>query len=285
MSRSRRTQSDKRDAVSLVFAFFLSVLLVGETILLVGLVGFLTKTGFKLALDDTYYEYNLNYINDQARYYTMPTGIDPAVLEGVFTFDDVKDNVTRYVDSVYSGDSFGSATMAWESTLKDNVTKLIGTDGQNEEIATEYVKGIKEVYVEAIKIPGLTSIVQARDRFMKYALLGMTVLAVLVAILLVLIFRLHHYPHRALRFVAYATGGAALMELVLPGALLIAKPHKGLRLNPEYFYHLGVNLVDHALITMLLGGVLFLIVTVILIVCVSRMRKHSMVSKHHHHHH
>ena len=281
--RHRHGQSTSRDVVSIIFAFFLSLILLCISLLTSLRIGVMTTAGFNAILDDKYYDYALEYVQTQANYYTMPTGIDPAVLNNVFNRDELKESIQGTIAGAFDGTGYAINTNAMRGRLETNVRNAFANDGVSateggaaEEIVTSYVNEIDELYKSVVKMPGLDVMAQIRNLFLRYFLIGIIVLCVLAVIFLILIMRLHHHPHRALRYVAYAAGGAALMQFVVPCAVYASGFYKGLSLNPQYFYHFGVSLVSRVLLSCMIGAVVPVLLMVVLIVVIGRLRKRSM---------
>ena len=264
--------------VSLIFSFFLSLSLLAITALLVVRLGVLSESRFLSTLDDAYYQYTLNYVNEQTGYYTLPTGLAQSVLDDVFTVDEVRADVDDNVISAFRHVDSAIDTTDQEERLSANVAQFfsdngVEASGETEEITATYVDEIMEIYRSAVRLPGLDAIVKVRDVFMRYFLVGTIALAALSVVLVVMLVRMHHFAHRGLRYVAYATGGATLMSFVAPFMLYHSGFYRGLKLTPQFFYHFGVSFIEHALKTCLLGALVLLVVTIVLIVVINALRK------------
>lgn len=287
--KHRTKKSASRNAVSLVFSFFLALTMLLIMVLLALRIGVVSRVGFVSVLDNDYYQYTLDYIEDQTRYYTLPTGIDPTVLDGVFTIGEVKNDVDGMLTGKLNGSGYNPKTEEMSKRLTDNVYRIFTADGVSvaegssaDEIVTSYVDEIMGIYKEAITMPGVDVIVRIRDEFKQWYVVGLITCVALSAVLIASIVRLHHYRHRAMRYISYSMGGAALMGFVLPLILLISGFYKGLSLSPQYFYHFGVSLISRVLIIFMIGaGVLFALMLLCIIIA-TRMRT-TAVKKHRRH--
>lgn len=270
--------SKTRDMVSLVFSFFLALTLVIEAALLVVHVGVFTEGSMVSVLDDQYYGLVLDYVNDKAYYYTIPTGIAPAVTEDVFEIEDVHYDVDQYVLATLRGTEYEADTTAAEERLLQHVDDFFTQGGvelstDTDEIAKTYVGEIMDIYRGVAKMPGLNALSNVRTRYMKYSLIGSVAVALLALVLGTTIVRLHQYPHRALRYIAYAAGGAGLMCFIVPFALYQSKWYLGLNLSPQYFYHFGTLLVARVLHLCMLAGLGYGVLMVVLALISSVMRQ------------
>lgn len=273
-----------RQVVSLIFGFFLSLALLAEVLLLVVHVGIFSQASFLSALDDAYYEYALSYINDQATYYTLPTGIGTEVLDGVFGEGELRRDVEGYVNGAFIGVNYDPDLSKIEGKLHDNVIAFFGESGvevtaETEDIASSYAGEIVDIYRSVAKMPGLDAIASVRSRLVQYTLIGAVVIAVLLVVLVVALVRMHHYAHRALRYVAYALGGAAIMAFAVPFAIWRSGAYLGIGLTPQYFYHFGVSLIEHVLRLCMIGGGVLLVMMLAMIVVVGVLRR-KVIERH-----
>lgn len=273
-----------RQVVSLIFGFFLSLALLAEVLLLVVHVGVFSQAGFLSVLDDAYYEYALAYVNDQATYYTLPTGIGTEVLEGVFGQGELRRDAEGYVNGAFIGVNYEPDLSRIESKLHDNVIAFFSGSGvevtaETEEIASSYASEIVVIYRSVAKMPGLDAIASVRSRLVQFTLIGAVAIAVLLVVLVAALLRMHHYAHRALRYVAYAMGGAAIMAFAVPFAIWHSGAYLGIGLTPQYFYHFGISLIEHVLRLCMIGGGALLAMMLATIVLVGMLRR-KVIERH-----
>ncbi|MBO6157729.1 MAG: hypothetical protein J6P72_00550 [Firmicutes bacterium] len=291
MSHRRRSSSQSilRNIISYIFSFVLSMALFAMTLLFIARYGVFDDENFISMLDDDYYRLCMEHIEDQANYYTLPTGIGTSVLEDVFSIDDVRYDVSRYVISAFDGVEYKPDMKVLENKLSDNVRNFFKADGvtitgETEDIISAYVEDIVNIYKACVEMPGLDMIVQIRNVFLTYYRYGMIACGIVIVLLIAFIIKLHHYPHRSMRYLAYACGGSALMSFVIPFILYQSGRYKGLGLNPEYFYHFGVSLVEYLLKLCMFSALLWAVVMIVLIVIIAALRSKQMSRRHHHSH-
>ena len=276
-----KSPSKTRDAVSLVFSFFLSLALLSELLCVIAYASVFSKKGFISVFDGEYYQYVLDEITKQATYFTAPTGIDASVLNDVFKLEEVRKDVGRCVSEAYDGNAYEPHSKQAEERLARNVTASLSGSrvepGENQEkIVDAYVEDIMEIYRSNIKLPGLDALARVRNKSIQYLIITMGVIASFGVVLAVSILKSHHYVHRGMRYTAYAFGGAALMSILAPAAMRISGFYKGIGLTPRYFYHFGVSFVERVLFLCMIGGIAFLILTLVLIVIINNKRKAIM---------
>lgn len=275
------------DTVSVIFSFFLSLMLAMSAVLAVVRLGVMSEQGFASLFDDEYCAMVLNYATDKIMYYTYPTGIDPSVVEDVFTIGEVERDAKGASVAALKGEDYLPNLEDMEERLTEKVSASL-QDGQAEvsgemdEVVSTYVDEVMALYFKAMKLPGIDSIAKVRDRYLRYVTMGLGICLVLAAILIGTIRAIHHYLHRSLRYVAFATGGASLMCLLAPFGLFVSQIYLGLKLKPQHLYHFGVTAIERVLLLTILCGILFAVITVLLVVAVSRLRD-GVVHRHHHH--
>lgn len=284
MSHRHHGPSTSRNVVSIIFSFFLSITLVAEALVLVVHVGVFTDMAFLTVLDDAYFRYTLETIESEAKTYTMPTGIDPSVLEGVFGVEEIKGAVTESVRATYKGNTYTPSVVGPTERLDANVRAYLSQGGNIsaqdiDAITTAYVEDIMNIYRTNLQLPGLSVLAPLRVRYSQYTLIGAVVLAAIALGLTVALTRLHHYRHRGLRYVAYATGGAALMCFIVPFVFFQSKYYLGINLAPQYFYHFAVSLIEHLLRMCFIAAGVYLVLTIVVIVLVYRKRAHIIKSR------
>lgn len=289
-SHHRTRPSNTRNAASLVFGFFLSLILFAEVVALAIGANLILEPGFLSLFDKDYYQYVLTYINDEATYYTMPTGYDPKVLDEVFTYRDVQNDVDGYVKSALHGASYPIDDSNLRERLTSNVEAQYASDGKeigadDEAAITSYVDVIMDIYARAIRLPGLDAITKIRSRVAIPLYAVIIGLPVVIALLARAIMGLHHRVHRGMRYLAYATGGACLLSIVAPAAILASGFYKGLGVSPQFFYHFCMTVIERLLYVCIAGGIIYLIVTVVLIARVAARRKRLVGHRSSSHHH
>ncbi len=292
MGRSRHgySQSKTRDVVSIVFGFFLSVFVALFALLVVLRFFVVSSRGVLNAVDDSFYNQVLEYVEQQANYYTLPTGIDPSVLNGVFEVEEVRRDVDASIEAAFAGQEYAPNTTAARERLGQRLNAAFAADGvvaaggatqaDLDKISKSYTDEIMEIYNTAVKMPGLDAVHTINGYMSKYGLIALGVCALFCCVLVILIVRLHHHVHRSIRYITYSVGGAALMLLVIPLVMYASGFYKGLSVEPQYFYTLCVSLVSSALRTcMYAAGVLFAI-TILLVIVGSKLRGKAITHKH-----
>ncbi len=288
MRRRRRhsahhaSDSFVKNLVSLFFAFLLSLTFLALTLLIVLRGSVLSERGFLANFNDAYVQSVMTVIRAQTEYYTTPTGIDMSVLEGVFTEEEAEEDIRGLASAALNGREYTPDMTEETARLDANLRSFFEANhlkpetGTIDDVINEFAADINKIYLNTVRFPGMSAIAGVRGRFLPYITPALAALAVTALILILICLKLHHYFHRGLRYIAYAAGAAALMCLVVPGALFASKFYVGFNFQPEYFYHFMVSLVVRLLQGIMMAGIVWLVITIVLAVVVVLRRQMLM---------
>lgn len=115
--------------------------------------------------------------------------------------------------------------------------------------------------------------VSFRNMYNKFFIILIVILLVLAVVDIVITIKDHHYVHRGLRYVTYATLAAAIMTGVLPLFLFIQGRYKHLNIKPVYFYNMFVDVINKSLYSFMAVSVFFILVSAGLIIATVILRK------------
>lgn len=260
-----------------MFALLLSLVLFLGTVILVLHYGVFDKERFLSLFDSEYFSQTKAYIVDQAKFYTMPTGIDLDVLEGVVDEKEVAGHVRGGVLAAFSGQEYKPDLSAVKSRLDANLKAFfeesdVAFEGDLDNVIEEYEADITSIYEQGITLPGMDAIARIRSLYLKYDLIALAANGAIAVLCLVICIKAHHYVHRGVRYLAYAAGGTALMCCVIPAILYFSKAYAGLNVQPDFFYHFAVSAVTHLLRFMMITGILWFGVMLLLILIAGLLR-------------
>lgn len=270
--------SKYRKVIAYLLSFILSLLLLLSTLCLVAYFRVMSERHIINTLGDEYYEGVLKTAVASAEDITMPTGIDVSVIDGVFDIDGVKRDVNGYISAAFAGETYTPDTEASDNRLYKNVSEFLDSHdvtlvNEKKETIDAYIKEINAEYALHTKLPGLGIISKYRTKYLKIVTIAFFVLLGLSVIITAIIIRMYRHPHRGMRFIAYATGGTALMALAAPLYLLIGGRYKGLNLSPEHFYNFAIRLITRLLVSCVIAAVIWLLITAALAFAIQMMRK------------
>lgn len=300
MSRSKKPQrsprsvsaADYRKAVSFVFSFFLSLVLLLGTFCFVVWTGLFSESHFFRVLGNGYYNAVLNDLVTAAEDYTLPAEYDLSVLDGVFTREQVERDVNGYISAAFEGREYVPDNRAAYSRLHDNVARFIEKSGMEVQASEEdtrpdmdgdvsaasddpveimiasYIDEIDKIYNGKVRMPGLDLIITIQGKVKRVLIAAMLVVAAFTVFLGFLLIRLHREPYEGLRYVAYASGGVGLMSFIVPFAMYRSEFYYGIHVSPEYFYNFVTSYVQNILMCFLQAALFWGVFTVTLILAV-----------------
>lgn len=214
-----------------------------------------------------------NSLND----YTIPTGLDLSVLDGVISEEQVEIDFNSVIRNSHPGDGYTLDTSTLEEKLNLNVTNFLeqnsAIDEESSEAVDKYVREIGELYRKNIRLPGLDYIARLSEEFESkffIFLIAVLFIAVLFAFILVMVQR---RPTKSLRFFSYATGGVAAMMLIGPLVAMISGFYKHLGITPDYFNAYMVSYADGIMIRFMVVAAVWLAISVGFAVFARNMEK------------
>ena len=272
------SDSALRTFVSELFAFLIAVLLTAASLLMVLQFGIFSEKNVLAQLNDEYYQYVKESIEEDALDFTLPTGVQPSILEGVFELSRIREDAEGFITASYNGITYEADTAELEQELVKRVSGLFtGSDMEITEETrnqiSEYAADVAEIYKKGIELPFMSYITMAKSYFQLIFWIGMAVCLVLSVILMILCVNLYHWPHRGLRSIAHAFGGAAVMCFAAPFALYISGFYKGVHISLQSFYHFVVTQVTNLLHLCFIAAGVWLALMFITILVVAAMRR------------
>lgn len=254
--------------MSVVLSVLLMVALLGATSVVIMRFGVLSDAGILSALDGGYYDYVLSNVTAQTRAYAESVGVDDAVLDEVFTIERVKADTQGFVTAELEGGTYEPNTADERNLLTVNLRNA-SVSGDTE---SSFVDGVLDVYVSTVRLDNLDAIVQKRDSFMQVFPVALVAFVVIAALCVFGLLKLHHFPHRSLRYMAFATGGAAVISFLVPSVLLVTRYFERLDLSPQQYAHFVSMVVSRGLMLCLVSAALFAVVTAVLALLIKNMR-------------
>ena len=236
----------------------LSVLVILDTVLLPG-------TMRKVLVSSRYYENLQEELYRSAEAMTVPTGLSPDVLEGIFLREEIIREVDEYIDASVHGNSYQPAADEVEDRLKNRIKSFLSQKGirpdtEQQSSIEEYIASISKEYRSNIRFP-LISYLNTFIR--KYQMLGVFFPLLCVGFLvlnLVLLKRLNQKRTQFMPYMYYSITAWAWMLLFLPGILLLIKPYNTIQLHPRYineFILQYITVLLHKLLSAGMAAMLF----------------------------
>ncbi len=303
--RQKKNNSVLHTVLSLLFSFLLALSLMVFSFALVARVT-LSETYVKHCLDQSYYNGLFQNLEDEVRDYTIPTGIDVSVVEGVFDKASTQLDVEAYIDGTFKVRQYMVDTSKQEQKLRDNVleylksqdvpTEPVNPAESEEELdeesvneynaaveetnraVDEYVKDIMEIYRKKVKISAMDYLVKYGNDYQKYFPFVLIISILFAVINGFLCMKVHSLPHRGLRYLVYAFTAGFIMTFAAPFGVFAGGFYNRLNIRPEYFKNFISSFIRGALVEVLVVAAAWLLIALGLLLLTNYFRKKSLHS-------
>lgn len=262
-----------------ILAFLLTMALVGMSALLVIQWSCFTRgTFYKNMSSNQYYDNVKNDIYDNAEAVTIPIGLSLEVLEETISLQAVYIDVNGYIDASFAGTTYVPDTTEIKTKLEQNVREYLNLEGitpdqEQETNILVYVESITTIYTDTVQVPLLSYFMKARAIYRKIFPIGILTCLLFIGVSIAMIFKMHHWLHRALRYVSYSTIATMLMTAIVPIAILRSGFYKKIHLAPEYFYDFAMSYISNIFETFLYLSIAWGIVAVIIMVAIQMIKR------------
>ena len=242
---------------------------------------------------------------EEAKDYTIPTGLDPAVVDGVFDLSTIKSDVEANIDNTFKIRQFNVNTEKQEEALRANVISFLDSEGvstipvnpedsekeldeesvkayneavsETENAVNEYVNEIMEMYRKRVKISALDYLVKLGNDYQKYFPFLLIISALFGLFSGFLCVKVHKLPHRGLRYLVYAFGGGFIMTFIAPFVLFVNGFYNRLSITPEYFKLFIVTYVKGAIEMLMAVSAIWLLIAIALLPLIYFLRKKYLI--------
>lgn len=264
-----------RTVISTILSFMMMVCL-SLLALLIGLYFTIFQVNFIVRrMNDRYFDSVMQSLTKQLQdEIAPPSGFPDVVFENLFTRASVESDSRNYVQAV-----LGNLTYTLDTTkLRDDLVQRF-TDyavQNNLSYKKENLESLAQIcideYERQITVPFLKSFSSVRlmyERYFPYALLG---LSTFLIVLVLFLFRIQPFKHRAVRYCIYSLFASALMVIPVPLWVLIQGAYAKMNISPEHMRMLFVSSVRTTLLVLVIIGVILWGVACALLPLVRHMR-------------
>ena len=210
-----------------VLTFILSLCIVGAA--MSSLVRFtLLNDGFlsDVLNNSNYYIDLCDEITDDLKDIGDASGLNKSFFEGFINEVFVREDVQDYINKFYKGEKLTVDSTHFDESLRSALDKYIrsnGIDNKYSQSSVNYfIKEATKIYVKHIELKYFDMLQKlAMDYSSKMTILMIVSFIVAAGISLLMIFT-NEWKHKAVRYIAYATGAAALFTLCIPTAVYLS---------------------------------------------------------------
>lgn len=259
-------------------AFFLSVLLTAGTVCVVIYLGFLTENKILDSLNSKdYYSDVEAFFYEDAKDYTLPSGLPVEIVDGIVDSDTVHDDVRGYVRASLKGSGYTFATEELKENLTANIYAYFSEQGVEmtqlqSETLPEYAQNIADLYEEDMKVPVVNMIPGIRAVFLKVIAVILAVEAVLGAAIVITLLKMQRWKHRSMRYMVYSTLATAGMTVIPAIFALSSGFYKKINISSRHMYYALTGYVENGFMLFLYGAAFWLVVSAGLLAGISFMK-------------
>lgn len=233
-----------------------------------------------------FYEKTAATITDNMESLGIPGGIPAEVFDGFVTGEMVEKDVVNGITAAFEGNSSYQLNL---TPIREELNQRFTAYAESQSITLteEIQEGLNNLveyctteYRQQVTIPFIETFGQIRMMFARGYNAGLVIGAILCVLLVVFLFSIRRYKHRALRFLVYSFWGGALMTGAFPAYVLIGKTYERIHLSPEHVYNAFVGLINTCIHSLLIGSVILFVIGVLLMIGVPFLKKWELNRKH-----
>lgn len=281
MSNRRREGASRapRFIISSILAFVFAVVLTMLSYLLGGYFGFLNPGHMIRSMErEKYYEKVNKYFHENVSDMNIPMGIPDEVTDDIVSVSGIKKDVNGYLKANMDGGRYEVNTNELEKTLTARTVEYLTESGvrlskEQKASVNVYTQMIAEEYRKDVEFPMISYVGAVRGTCGKLVKVGAPVCIITALAAVVLLLKLRHWKHRALRFIIYGTLACSAMTAVLPVFGLADGFYKRLNVAPEHFYRFMAEYLRGSLMIFVWIALGWAVVSVVLLVMVHFMKR------------
>lgn len=211
---------------STILGFFLSILIFScLTILGISMGAFRKDFILDKIRESNYYEESYKAFQGKTEHVLENTGISFSVIEEIYSQKRFHISQRNYVQSMLN---MGGNTK-YDNQIKEElqeqlehfvIEKKLPISSEIKSGLSEITVRIHELYKEEIEIKFIKNMCEYRRLFMKIIGIALPCILAISIFIIVILWNIFKYKHRALRYVSYGTMGAVIMETAFVFLLL-----------------------------------------------------------------
>lgn len=271
-----------RTAISAILSFFMTLcitLLVVLTVLSFTLFQTNSITG---RMNQNYYKSVQVSLTENLKELAPPSGLPDTIFDDLFSLPMIERDSKAAVQNTLAGIDQTINTDEVKQALMNRFTEYTqesGTDVNSTNLDS-LADTCVSVYERQVCSPLLKYYAPIRSLFDKFFTFSLIGLSVLLIVLILFLFRIHHFKHHAVRYSIYSLFGSMLLIVPIPLFLLIQGKYKNLTITPEHVHALFVTLAQAVLTGLVVGGLAVGLLGAALLPLVVHMRDKMIMSSH-----
>lgn len=273
-----------RSVISGILSFLLSLCITMLVIMLCLDFTTFQANALNTDMNDSFFRQTQQSLTEDLKELIPPSGLPDTIFDDLISVSMIKKDATQVVQNTLGGikEAYNSDTV--RQLFMNRFTQY--ADSQGIDVQSTNLDSLADscaaVYERQITVPFLQTYAPFRlmfDKVFTYSVICLTALSIVI---LLILFHIHRFKHRAVRFSIYSLLASALMILPIPVYLLIQGEYKNLNITPEQFHTLFISLAQKSLWGLIIGGTAVGLLGILLLPLVGHMKDKLTMSGHSH---
>ena len=253
-----------RIAVSTILAFFMSMSI---TILVVSVSLYFTvfeENYIINQLDDQYFQAAEQTLEESLSTFAAPSGFPDTIFNNLFDRSMIVQDTKRGVKAAIDGVPYTFDPAEFKNLCMQRFTKYAQDNGiaitdEVQANLNSMADSCVEIYKTQITIPFINVYASLRNTFENAFTFILIIVSSFLILIILLLFHIHPYKHRAVRYSICSLFGSSLMVFPLPLFFLIQGAYNRVNITPDYMRKLFATMVRTILLVLTSGGILLAI--------------------------
>lgn len=181
-------------------------------------------------MESDYYSGMAQMVRTLAEEELSANGYQEEIAKEVFSLSSVYIEEKQYVDAVFSGKT--KAEISTER-IHEQLQKYICS--KNEKADSALIRKLENIYQDSLQFEFGNLLRESRETFLAYFYLTSCCSVLFIGILLISIYKMYGYPHKAVRVGAAAMGASGVLVTGISLVLLVKHIEKGVKIVPVYY--------------------------------------------------
>ncbi len=278
----RMKKSKLREGISLVLSFLMMFCATIITAFSCLMLTAFNKTYIPDQMNSAYHEATLNSLVATLKTLAAPSQLPEEVFDDLFTISMVTKDSENATSAVLGGISYSFDESDVRKLLEGRFQQYAQTAGLDMKATNldSLIDLCVQTYEQQISVPFLKTFVPIRTTFEKAFTIVLLAVSAFLIVSIVLLFSIHPYKHRALRYTIGSLFASALMVIPVPLIILLQGAYKKMAIEPTQVKMLFVSMTRCAMLSLVIGGLLLAAIGVALLPVVRTMRQ-SLLRKGH----
>jgi len=172
---------------------------------------------------------------------TLPANIPPSVINNIFSSDDLRKDITNYIEKGMEGENYSFETTYIKINMDKNLAKYLKDNSlqindEQRENYTNFKNDVCRMYEDTLKISYVEYYSNHKSDIKTTFWTVVVVGFVLAIVAMFSILKIQTWAHRFVKCVIFVTIALTLFFAIVPSIVLLKDTYSDIMIEPEYFY-------------------------------------------------